>query len=95
MDDPSRRNDEIADASTTGGLPVAPSLGPSLAVEHLADEVLVRDGHQGRVAERDDLLQPTGEFERVQCVLVEVVSGIDDDPLGRHPRPQRAIDPPA
>lgn len=36
MDDPSRRNDEIADASTTGGLPVAPSLGPSLAVEHLA-----------------------------------------------------------
>ena len=67
----------------------------ALAIEHLADEVLVRDGYERRVAERDDLLEPTGQLQRVQRVLVEVMAGIDDDPLGRHPRPQRAIDPPA
>ena len=43
MDDPSRLHDEIADASTTEGLPVAPSLGPALAAEDVgARPALVR-----------------------------------------------------
>ena len=54
-----------------------------VAVEALADEVLVRERDERRQPERDDLVEPTGQLERVPRVLVEVVPGVDDEALDR------------
>jgi len=53
--------------------------GVDREVERLADEVLARQRHEHRVAERDQLVEPAGQLERVPRVLAEVVGRVDDD----------------
>ena len=54
-------------------------------VEGLADEVLVGEGDQHRVAEVGQLGQAAGQLQGVEGVLVEVVAGVDDQAVGRDP----------
>ena len=72
--------------------PGSPGSRPSVGVERLADEVLVRQRHEHRPAGRDQLVQPPRELQRVVRRLPEVVGRVDEDPVapyaGRH-RPLR------
>ena len=53
-------------------------------VERLAEELLVRHGHQHRPAGCDQLVEPAGDLERVAGVLAEVVGGVEEDTVGAY-----------
>ena len=61
-------------------------------IQRLADEVFVGNRDQGWQPDRDDLLQASGELERMEGVLVEVVPRINDEPFERYTGCHCAVD---